>query len=106
MMSIVQLRFLQQKRARRSESDRTDSSSRTVSSAIFKICICTGPMRRTIFRLWGELLRRSAEMECQFADVKVLDCFTSLEVMRARYTTFRFPVHAHAEYMLGVVCRG
>jgi AraC-like DNA-binding protein len=45
-------------------------------------------------------------MECEFADLKLLDDFTSLEVMRARYTTFRFPVHAHAEYMLGVVCQG
>ena len=42
----------------------------------------------------------------QFVDLRVLDWELPLEVLRARYTTFCFPMHAHAEYTIGEVTEG
>ncbi len=42
----------------------------------------------------------------QFVDLRVLDWGLPLEVLRARYTTFWFPMHAHAEYTIAEVTEG
>jgi AraC-like DNA-binding protein len=42
----------------------------------------------------------------QFVEIRVLDWEPPLEVLRARYTVFGFPMHAHAEYTIGEVTEG
>jgi AraC-like DNA-binding protein len=42
----------------------------------------------------------------QFVNLCVLDWELPLEVLRARYTAFSFPMHAHAEYIVAEVTEG
>lgn len=42
----------------------------------------------------------------EYVEVRVLDWVQPIEVLRARYTTFEFPMHAHTEFMIGAVLQG
>jgi AraC-like DNA-binding protein len=42
----------------------------------------------------------------QYVELRVLPWTVSVEVLRARYTTFEFPTHAHAEFTIAEVLRG
>jgi AraC-like DNA-binding protein len=42
----------------------------------------------------------------EYVEMRLLCWAPSLEVLRARYTTFEFPTHAHAEFTIGEVLRG
>jgi AraC-like DNA-binding protein len=42
----------------------------------------------------------------EYVEMRVLPWAKPVDVLRARYTTFEFPTHAHAEYTIGEVLQG
>lgn len=42
----------------------------------------------------------------EYVEMRVLPWARPVEVLRARYTTFEFPTHAHAEFTIGEVLQG